>query len=568
VQITTDNGRRIKLQTPLGIDRESSASDGRLPAKVRYGLSLLSGLLMIACFPSLNWNLLVWFACTPLLIAVVTEPRLTQAFLLGYLSGAVFLTGSCYWFVIVMKRYGGLSTPLALGVLILFVIVFSVIFGLFGLAEAWVARHSRGMALAISPFLWVSLELLRTYYVTGFPWNLLGYGVQAAGLRQLASVTAVYGLTFLAVSTSTLIASAILLWRDRGFAMDSTAWRIWTTPALWFVLLAVINAMYQPPALPPGTNDVYLLQPNVPLDESVLRGWQPFGDRAPLHNLLDLSFEAACGDSKADTLGARPRDSACARGRLRSTASEALIVWAENPAPFFFGRDGVFRDAMKDLARRTGAYLVFNTVNFVGNDTTRPLNSAMVLDPGGEVVMQYDKIHLVPFGEYVPAWAFPGKVGKIVSEVSNFVPGTAYRSGQTPAGAIAVPICYEDIFPQLVRRLTPKGPGVLVSISNDAWYGDSGARYQHLEMASLRAIESGRYLLRATNDGVTSIIDPHGRVLETLPSHQAAVLSGHFSYLAGRTFYTAHGDVFALVCVLVTVAILASRIRETPRSAI
>src|SRR5207244_3599428 len=344
VQITTDNGRRIKLRTPLGLDSESSVSDGRLPAKVRYGLSLLSGLLMIACFPSLNWNLLVWFACTPLLIAVVTEARLTQAFVLGYLSGAVFLTGSCYWFVIVMKRYGGLSTPLALGVLILFTIVFSVIFGLFGLAEAWVARHSRGMALAISPFLWVSLELLRTYYVTGFPWNLLGYAVQATGLRQLASVTAVYGLTFLAVSTSTLVASATLLWRDRGFAMDSTAWRIWTTPALWFVLLVVINAMYQPPALPPGTNDVYLLQPNVPLDESALQGWQPSGDRAPLHDLLDLSFEAACGDSKADRPGASPRDSACAQGRLRSRASESLIVWAENPAPLFFGRDGVFRD--------------------------------------------------------------------------------------------------------------------------------------------------------------------------------------------------------------------------------
>ena len=189
MQITTDNGRRIKDQYPPPIRREWPAGDNPLSATVRYGLSMVSGLLMITCFPSLNWNLLVWFACTPLLVALVNERRLTHAFLLGYISGAVFLIGSCYWFVIVMKRYGGLNSPLALGVLILFAIVFSVIFGLFGLAEGWVARHSRGMALVLSPFLWVSLELLRTYYVTGFPWNLLGDGCELPEAPGLDSVT-------------------------------------------------------------------------------------------------------------------------------------------------------------------------------------------------------------------------------------------------------------------------------------------------------------------------------------------------------------------------------------------
>jgi apolipoprotein N-acyltransferase len=531
---------------------------------VRWGLSVLSGLLMIVCFPSLNWNLLVWFACTPLLIAVVNETRLAQAFLLGYVSGAVFLMGSCYWFVIVMQRYGGLSAPLALGVLILFAVVFSVLFGLYGLAEAWVARYSRAMALALSPFLWVSIELLRTYYVTGFPWNLLGYAIQADGLRQLASVTAVYGLSFLAASTSALVASAILLWRDRGFIMGNTAVRFWTTPVLWFVLLVVINAIHTPPHLPAGTNDTYLLQPDVPLGETDLQRWQPSRDRAPLYGLLNLSFQAVCGSSGTQMRSPDAKNSGCATTHTRSAAATPIIVWAENPAPLVFSQDAVFRDAMKGLARRTGAYVIFNTVNFLGNDAEKPLNSAMVLNPEGDVVMQYDKIHLVPFGEYVPAWAFPGRVGKIVSEVSNFVPGKAYRSAQTPQGAIAVPICYEDIFPQLVRRLTPKSAGVLVSISNDAWYGDSAARYQHLEMARLRAIENGRYLVRATNDGVTSAIDPYGRVLQMLPLHKAAVLSDRFSYLAGPTFYNAHGDVFAWGCVLVTLVILALRIRETP----
>src|SRR2546425_2012427 len=172
--------------------------------------SVLSGLLLFACFPKLDWNLLVWAACFPLLAAVVSEPRLVRAFFLAYLSGAVFLAGSCYWFVIVMERYGGLSPALAVGVLLLFAVVFSVIFGAFGLVEAWVARRSRMTALALSPFLWVSLELARTYFLTGVPWNLLGYAVQPSGLSQLASVTAVYGLSFLAVATSALLASALL----------------------------------------------------------------------------------------------------------------------------------------------------------------------------------------------------------------------------------------------------------------------------------------------------------------------------------------------------------------------
>jgi len=193
-----------------------------------------------------------------------------------------------------MERYGGLSAPLAIGVLVIFVVLFSVPFGLFGLAETWIARRSRAMALAAAPFLWVSLELLRTYYVTGFPWNLLGYAVQSVGLRQLASATAVYGLSFLAASTSALIASAILLWRDREFALDHTASRVWATPAVWFAVLALANWSSKPAALPPPFEDAYLLQPNVPLDDASVRLWASWQDRTRLAWLLRLSSEAAC----------------------------------------------------------------------------------------------------------------------------------------------------------------------------------------------------------------------------------------------------------------------------------
>src|SRR5437870_3013455 len=248
--------------------------------------SALCGLLLFACFPRLDWNLLVWAACFPLLDAVVSEPSLVRAFFLAYLSGAVFLAGSCYWFVIVMERYGGLSPGLAVGVLLLFAIVFSVIFGAFGLVEAWVARRSRMTALALSPFLWVSLELARTYFLTGVPWNLLGYAVQPSGLSQLASVTAVYGLSFLAVATSALLASALLAGRAR--------WS-WSIPAFWFVLLIVVNSAYRPPMSPPESEDAYLLQPDVPLEEAAAKDWSPSADQGRhLGGLVNASLAAAC----------------------------------------------------------------------------------------------------------------------------------------------------------------------------------------------------------------------------------------------------------------------------------
>jgi apolipoprotein N-acyltransferase len=190
-----------------------------------------------------------------------------------------------------------------------------------------------------------------------------------------------------------------------------------------------------------------------------------------------------------------------------------------------------------------------------GNEIT---NSAITLDPQGREISRYDKIHLVPFGEYVPWWALPGLVHKITSEVGNFVPGASYSVAPSPGGGIGVIICYEAIIPQLARRLVANGANVLVNISNDAWYGDSAAAYQHLEMARLRTIENHRYLLRATNNGLTTLIDPYGRVLAELPRYQRLALPAHFDFERRRTFYTAHGDVFAWLAAVVGVVMLAA----------
>jgi apolipoprotein N-acyltransferase len=237
-------------------------------------------------------------------------------------------------------------------------------------------------------------------------------------------------------------------------------------------------------------------------------------------------------------------------------ARPPLLIWPESSAPFFYGRDPVFRGALESMAKKAHAYVISGTVTFVGQGTSHPQNAAVLLSPDGEMLLHYVKIHLVPFGEYVPWWAFPGKVGKITAQVGDFVPGKSVQVARTPEGVIGIFICYEAIFPQLVRKFAADGAGVLVNISDDGWYGDSSAPFQHFEIARFRAIENGRFLLRGTNNGITAIVDPYGRVRKEVPRNQPEILTGHFRYLSKKTFYTEYGDVFAWFCVAVTAGMI------------
>jgi apolipoprotein N-acyltransferase len=549
----------------------------------RFVACALSGLMLVACFPKIHLRGVVWVACFPLLAALASETRLKRAFLLGYVGGVFFFFGSCYWFITVMRFYGHLAPALAVIVLILFVLIDSTFFGCFGVAMGWAARRSPGWALAASPFLWMAMELARTYLITGFPWNLLGYGVQAAGVRQIAAVTGVYGLSFLAVATSALLAWVLLSPRHARAGMAL---------AIWLVLLLVAQWRLAPPPEVTGKERAILIQPNVPLDDAVLESWVPWRDPTQLQKLVQFSVSAAeqyfpdyassiqnsksgiqnSADSaiqnpkskienpqavpaianRQSTIGNPPSPIGSRQSTignpLSPIADPPLLVWAENPAPFFFTRDPIFRNAVENMARETHAIVIVNTIVPLDAKGDTISNTAFTIDPEGAELSRYDKIHLVPFGEYVPGWAFPGLVHKITSDVGNFFPGTSYPVAKSPGGNIGVFICYEAIIPQLARKLVANGAGVLVNISNDAWYGDTAAAYQHLEMARLRAVENHRYLLRATNNGLTTLIDPYGRVQEEFPRYQRLAMPVRFDFETQETFYSAHGDVFAWMC--------------------
>jgi len=295
---------------------------------VRWVAGALSGFFLVACLPKLNLHPLVWIAALPLLLVLAGEASPWRAFGWGYLGGAIFLAGSCYWFVEVTRQYGGLSLSLAMTALLLFVMVFSIFFGAFGLIAGWVARRSPALALLLSPFLWVTMEIARTHLITGFPWNLLGYGVQSAGLRQIACVTGVYGLSFLAATTSALGAWALLHWGTR-----------WPRLVLggWVALLLIGNWAFAPPLPTKGPNLALLVQPNVPLDEGSATTWAPWLNPTKLNQLVDMSLDAL-SDQK------RKEDIALAEKGLPHIVAPPLIIWAEalrpsiSPAIRFSGR--------------------------------------------------------------------------------------------------------------------------------------------------------------------------------------------------------------------------------------
>jgi len=362
------------------------------------------------------------------------------------------------------------------------------------------------------PALWVAVE--STHGSLGFAWLTLGNAGIGMGVpMRLAPWTGVLGLSFVFAMTATALALA-LLGRPR--------WQLG-----WLLLLP---PLYLFPALPDaqrGAESAVLVQPNI----SESADWSPeWVDR--MHaRLASLSVAAV-------------------------TRPGTLLIWPEIPAPMYYYENPRFRDEIGAVARDTGAYLLLNVVPHTSDGA--PLNSALLISPEGQPLARYDKMNLVPFGEFVPG-VFKALVDKVSTEAGDFAPGQSQTL--LPAGShrIGTFICYESVFGNFVRKFPAQGADLLVNISNDGWYGRSAARYQHLLIARMRAAENRRWVLRATNDGITSTIDPAGRVYENLLSYKTGAAATRYSYIRDVTFYSRHGDWFAWLCAAGAAFALAAR---------
>ncbi len=473
---------------------------------LKYALSVATAGLLILAFPSFGLAFLAPFALAPLLFAAADEPRPLRRFALGYAAGIVFWAGTCYWIQYVLQHHAGMSTWLSWAGFAGFCLYKALQFGVF----SWLAGPVMTTEWAILgvPALWVALERTNSWF--GFTWLSLGNaGIDMGIPMRLAPYTGVWGLSFVFATLGTAVALAAL-----------------RRPRREFIPAAALGLMLLLPALPPpqrGSERAVLVQPAI----SETADWTPEWIEAQHQRLLALSMRESLKDPER-----RP----------------ALIVWPEVPAPIYYAGDPKVRQEINQLAGSTGAYVIVNTAP--RNSRDLPLNSALLVGPDGRPLGRYDKMNLVPFGEFVP-WPFGALVNKISTEAGDFAAGTSQNV--LPAGRhrIGVFVCYESVFADFVRGFAAKGAEVFVNISNDGWYGATAARDQHLAIVRMRAAENRRWILRATNDGITSTIDPGGRAWRHLPSFVAGAAETGFSWISGLTFYSKYGDWFVWLCVAV-----------------
>jgi apolipoprotein N-acyltransferase len=383
------------------------------------------------------------------------------------------------------------------------------------------------------PFLWVAVELARTR-VTGFPWDLLGTAqVDNIPLSRIATLTGVYGISFEIMLVNVALAAAFLVPRKKRNPLLIAA------VAAGAVLQA--GSLVDAPALA-GDRAALLVQENIPVDEN----WTRDTFQRTLRELTELSVKA---------------DSA---GRAETRGKTDLIVWPESPAPFFTN-DPFFREPVSEMARTTQSWVVTGAIgsNRAGQSgsSSELFNSAALVSPAGEWTARYDKVHLVPFGEYLPFPKLFAFAGGLTKEVGEFKAGRSRAPLDAGSMPLGIFVCYESVFPDEVRQFANNGAQVFVNISNDGWYGDSGAYAQHLNQTRMRAIENERWILSATDTGVTASIDPYGRTVARLPRKERGTLVAPYALTSLTTFYTRHGDWFAWLCAIISAGALLMRFR-------
>ncbi len=501
----------------------------------RYLYAVLSGVMLTAAFPPIRMEWIAWLALIPLYKALAGEPP-SRAFRLGFVAGFAHFMTLIYWIIVVLDHYGGLNALVSSGILGLFCLYLSLYPAVFSSLVS-VIRGSF-LSVTLSACLWVSLEYARGVFLTGFPWCLLGYSqYRHLLLIQTADLTGVYGLSFLIVLFNGLIYAVFF---DRSFSGRGSL--KWETALL--VVLALFTLLYGYRRIEgighaaEGVSPVKtaVIQGNV--DQSVK--WDP-------------TYQAKTVDIYE---------------RLTKSASASgieLTVWPETAMPFFFQDMTEHSTTVLQTARRAETDLVFGCPAYSKEAAgVRYYNRAYGLTPEGDITGFYDKVHLVPFGEYVPLNRFLPFVRRLVPAAGDFAPGGKIDPLRLPTLSAGILICFEAIFPELARKQTRSGADVLINLTNDAWFGMTSAPYQHLSMSVFRAVENRRPLIRAANTGISAFISPCGKIVTHGPLFEREVLVRPVRPVPGlKGLYTRLGDLFplclAIICLIKIFFILCYR---------
>ena len=540
-----------------------------------WGAAVLSAALLELPFPIAGpmppWrSIFAWFGLVPLLWAILSPASYTckhplrRPFLISYLCGVLWYMGNCYWVRDTMMQYGDMPFGAPTLLLIGFSLVLGLYFGLFGLGVIFIqqATGKKHLALVAAPFLWVALDLAAAR-ITSVPWDQLGYSQVDKGIANLlAPWTGVYGITFALVAANALLVSGLI---NDGQPTN------WKGPQWTWALVMICTVMFVRGLTGNlGKGDevrssatAVLIQPN--LDVGGDNDWTAPGEwDQHMAQFTHLVGESTAADK---TYIAGIPQSGARLGEIIPPPYPTrpdLIVWPESPAPFF-DNDPRFQKSMASIAAAEQAPLIIGGIAADYSPAQQEwldYNAAMVIAPDGHRVGRYDKIHLVPFGEYVPFAQYLTFAHKLTGRVSKFTRGADRKVFRLNGHRYGVFICYEAVFADEVRHFTQLGAEVLVNVSDDGWYGDTSAPWQHLNMARMRAIENRRWLLRDTNNGITAVIDPYGRVRESIPRHQVDALPAQYGFRDDVTFYTAHGDVFAWLCAIASTGVIVLALKR------
>lgn len=446
----------------------------------------------------------------------------SRAFLLGVTTGLVYFAGTLYWLVDTMRLHGDLPLPIAIPIAGLLVAYLAIYPGVFALLLAGGVRRFGVAGLWFAPAVWVATEWLRGTVGPGFPWVPLGAS-QATVLPvvQLTSVTGVYGVSALLALVSTAAVVATLS-RSRGTRVVVTA--------VVSVLVGVVGWGAWRVA------DGRLLEMGEPLRVGLVQGaipqdqkWDPQYSGTIVTSYLALSREVI------------------ARGAQ-------LVIWPEASTPFPLESSLPMAAPIRRLAAesRTPFIIGSDQIEPGGDGPDRYYNAAVLIGSDGQSRQWYRKIRLAPFGEYVPLKSLLFFVGPLVEKVSDFTPGSDAVVLDANGRRISVAICYESVYPSLARQFVANGSTLLATITNDAWFGRTSAPYQHFELGAVRAVEEGRFVVRAANTGISGAVDPYGRVIVTTPLFEPAALTVDVRLLTGRTIYSRTGDIVVWVALAVT----------------
>jgi apolipoprotein N-acyltransferase len=484
-----------------------------------------SGLLLALIFPPFSLDVIGWVAFVPLFSALETCQRTVRGAVYGALTGVIFFGLDMRWIYGTLVAHGHFSPPLAAVIYIGLTLFLSLYGATFGFLIVWF-RNRRMRLVIMAPFVWTGLELARSLLFTGFPWDLVGYSqAQRLTMVQVADLTGIYGISCLLVMVNAA------LWEvTRGFVFrDRIQWRMvgFTGLLLMGVLIygSIRLGAFSPDTAAQSQCTMGVLQGNIPQELK----WAP-----EVRQSTFATYEAL--------------------GRKAVDQGASLLIWPETSAPVLFGGNDLEWKMSEEISKALGVPMLVGapTVETVDGEVSY-YNSAFLVD-GRVLRFRYDKIHLVPFGEYMPlAWLLPLGPG-IAARDADYSAGhsmTVMRHADCPP--FSVLICYEAIFPELAREAVHQGARLLVNITNDGWFGDSAAPYQHLAMSGFRAIENRVWLLRAANTGVSAAFDPAGRLVRHIPLNQPGFFTVSVPPGHPGSVYSRFGDVFAWGCIVVSV---------------